>query len=1333
MKRLFRRLKSDKDLNASSGPSKNAKNGKKKAGTDEPDEFDRDRAWWETDEDVAYFRAQAQRTQTLQEARAFLDAQLKGAVSPPFFDDIVLDPGAAAGKTPEELLLQQHALSASMQAFALGRFGEAKQYLLALSGSEHLPATWFRLSYICLYQGYRTEAAEYAEKAKQALMDDEKADKVQDRVKKKHERFKDLLKVWWACTVDEDYSVAKLEGPESLSELMEWAYEKWLVGLEGKDYDSTSCFLLIMYCDVTGSNPYYPGRGHVVEAIMENRLRSQHYADIFQLIIYSEKSRGWGDGARLQRELEKYPSSGRLSADHTALLAAVKVHRAEQLEKDGMAGKEREKLYMAALKDYKKSGHAWGHLTIKLRQLLYEKSAPLTFRSKVAEADKLQAKFIQGMVDVTEGFAVADFPKRQMDYYEKLFEMLAPTSEQTSYDMACELRGLYRRTGRWGRYWATHLMVMAFEVMQVPELGSFLEDAQNVPQVFLDADPALPVMRTRILFFVAYRTGDADRVVEHGHAFLEAMLMQHGEAVASEVAEILGAALMVFDPQALDVEKRMERFEEGRQLLWTWAQKDFRGARDALCVRKNFVLARGLLEFKNLMPDPEAAVEEAKKALAEARQLGGGGGRPPPKFSFLSLGGQPEAAEQRERKATFAIRYALVESLLFDEWEVEAIKVADAALREHGQYAAQDVIAQLKLHTARRRLRYTDTLQDAQTKHDTLVVAVKELAEALDVFAQTAQISDILECKYWQAAALVKADQPEAANEVLVTCVKLLDILMDDAPVASGGGVSSLRYKRSLATSTGVRRIFALGLQIALAAGDEQRDLAWQWAQHAKARALADMLRLNGSQMDRVPAVYFDGLAWAYRHDAYVEMSVDALAPLLRMSTLAKRLKAPPGSGGARLEERADIKREMHELKGIMRQDPTGSLAGSLAVLTGAPASLDDLRWVSLCTSERVLFFDWVAVGDVLYLIRVEIADAVVFPPTRPGERPAEVDPRIRVRKLGITVGEVEHWRYSGVEGSRYLDRREMSGPDAYENLNMLRALVEPLKELSEPGDILVLCPTAPMHGIPLHAIGIEEDEDGEMTVLLERNPVVYTYSHSVLRQCVARAKSNVSSRRGAAFFGVYEHLPGRENDAEPARIVQTLEALAGQTQFEENCVFMLNDAVTPDVFRDEVSKAASLVHFHGHTLDAGVALEQALVLAGQARFSAEDAFDLELAQAPHVTLIACASTDQATAPGDEPLGILSALLFAGAGSAVGTLWKTASADGRAFSKEFYEAFEEDECLIGRVFDVDAGVRVINLARAVQRAALASKAKNETEAPYHWATFVLYGCWFGRG
>jgi len=109
-----------------------------------------------------------------------------------------------------------------------------------------------------------------------------------------------------------------------------------------------------------------------------------------------------------------------------------------------------------------------------------------------------------------------------------------------------------------------------------------------------------------------------------------------------------------------------------------------------------------------------------------------------------------------------------------------------------------------------------------------------------------------------------------------------------------------------------------------------------------------------------------------------------------------------------------------------------------------------------------------------------------------------------------------------------------------------------------------------------------------------------------------------------------------------------------------------------------------------------------------------------------YVTLIACEGGIQDfSLQGDEPLGLLSIFLIGGATSALGALWPIQSTTGRKFTQIFYNYF------ISHVDRTEFGP-IVNLAMALQHTSLCVRACTETQTPYHWAAFVLYGAWFCR-
>ncbi|KAF2475377.1 uncharacterized protein BDR25DRAFT_212787 [Lindgomyces ingoldianus] len=168
---------------------------------------------------------------------------------------------------------------------------------------------------------------------------------------------------------------------------------------------------------------------------------------------------------------------------------------------------------------------------------------------------------------------------------------------------------------------------------------------------------------------------------------------------------------------------------------------------------------------------------------------------------------------------------------------------------------------------------------------------------------------------------------------------------------------------------------------------------------------------------------------------------------------------------------------------------------------------------------------------------------------------------------------------------------------------------------------------------------------------------------------------------------------------------------------------FASGNEVTRDVFMSR-SRGVRLLHYHGHAYleaaqrrDRALQLEPRLATAGlpwdDGLLSVMEIFDLQLDSAV-VVLLACASGEDDVAPNDDPLGLLSAFLCAGATSVIATRWPTQTSDAREFAKSFYK----------RVFSSRKD-GIVNLAVAVQAAVLELWEDWDEDDPYHWAQFQL--------
>ena len=381
------------------------------------------------------------------------------------------------------------------------------------------------------------------------------------------------------------------------------------------------------------------------------------------------------------------------------------------------------------------------------------------------------------------------------------------------------------------------------------------------------------------------------------------------------------------------------------------------------------------------------------------------------------------------------------------------------------------------------------------------------------------------------------------------------------------------------------------------------------------------------------------------------------------------------------------------------------------------PVSLQDLRWMAQAENQRIVFVDWAAPITPYhpYILLTVHFEGHEFEFAN-----------IKTARVALSKDDVEKWK------SRYLNPRRMKDDNALRDLSIIDGLVKPLGEFTGKDDLLILSPTASLYNIPLHALKVDGD------ILLQRNPVVYIPSFSVLRQCLKSLEAPKKDLRQrpdwkAAVMSAYQELPD-ETQA-------VADAMQGLAQSLGTHAVTEND-LTLAVFQT-MAERANLIHFHGHgEFNASNTLEHSLILgrngaekvsgdtkddgaesATKEEISIREIMQLHL-RSPHVTLIACLSgLQQVNEEGDEPLGLVPAFLLAGATSIVSTLWTIRSEDGRKFTEAFYSYF-----LAGPA--EGALGPVVNLARALQSSVLLIQSENTTCQPYHWAGFVLYGAWF---
>ncbi|MEV6201769.1 CHAT domain-containing protein [Streptomyces sp. NPDC051771] len=269
---------------------------------------------------------------------------------------------------------------------------------------------------------------------------------------------------------------------------------------------------------------------------------------------------------------------------------------------------------------------------------------------------------------------------------------------------------------------------------------------------------------------------------------------------------------------------------------------------------------------------------------------------------------------------------------------------------------------------------------------------------------------------------------------------------------------------------------------------------------------------------------------------------------------------------------------------------------------------------------------------------------------------------------------------------------REMAEdmPDLFQRI--LSPLVDPLADRLGPEDTLLICPTGPLHHVPFHALA-----PGGGPILLERNPVAYLPSVSLLRTLAHRG---VPAGRGAVVVGD----PG--GDLPYAREEASVLAarLGGRPLLGPEAT---RERVLADVAGAGVLHAACHASFRDDDpLGSGLVLADG-VLTGH-DILRQDWHDVRLA-----VLSACETGLGGVGRTDDMLGLSRSLLFAGVRSLVMTLWRVPDRSTARIMDDFHEL-----ALTGE-----------SPARALRTAMLAARSRPDSARLDRWAAFCLLGEW----
>jgi tetratricopeptide (TPR) repeat protein len=497
-------------------------------------------------------------------------------------------------------------------------------------------------------------------------------------------------------------------------------------------------------------------------------------------------------------------------------------------------------------------------------------------------------------------------------------------------------------------------------------------------------------------------------------------------------------------------------WDEGLEILSTWAARDDARADDHAAATKRELIAQGLVQIFHFSPSrggrPDvlaAAAGAVEAATVAVRKL-------PPSSSAQRIGnlGQLRSQLAQARRDTDGAEKALTEAI--DAYEaggylLEAANTSfmlgcfalNRANVDPERYGNE---AQARLFNALRYYESAGMRDWAADAHFMLAQLYANTSVLLEGEAR-AQIAE---------RALGHIAEAERSYDTIRRAYSARSTL--EARI----GKQTFVEKSA--------RIYDLALQILLRQAAPALEI-WRWAQRGKARSLGDAL----------------GAAAAPTPDLLAGLEAD---PATR-SLLERERSISEKVRGAAPSEWSLLEADLRTIHASMAQQP--ALRRYLDLRVGAAVDGEELGRLLFAAAgdTRTACVDWFAVRGQIYIS--------VF--RSPGD--------VVVERTPLSVEQVRAWLGAHFNPNTFRPTLREDEPSL---LRELDALVEPLGRLSAEEDLLVLSPTAPLHALPLHALHVRG------APLILRNPVAYTPNLGSLRACFARGEGRTRFRSVALF-----------------------------------------------------------------------------------------------------------------------------------------------------------------------------------------------------------------------
>jgi CHAT domain-containing protein len=263
---------------------------------------------------------------------------------------------------------------------------------------------------------------------------------------------------------------------------------------------------------------------------------------------------------------------------------------------------------------------------------------------------------------------------------------------------------------------------------------------------------------------------------------------------------------------------------------------------------------------------------------------------------------------------------------------------------------------------------------------------------------------------------------------------------------------------------------------------------------------------------------------------------------------------------------------------------------------------------------------------------------------------------------------------------------------------------VEPILKWAEPDDYLYLVPHDALHYLPLHTLKVEGG------YLVERNPVLYTPSASVLKYCQAKRKGRREKALVLGDSAPDRPLPYAREEAFQVADLFGTQPYVGQDarkslvkerlEREREDIDILHFACHGDFHHQQALKSGVLMAPEPNGEKEPAELETTLNGLPISRYlTAEEFFGMEM-RADLVTLSACKSGFNQLRPGDELFGLMRALIYAGTPSVVMTLWEVDDISTELLIVRFYQRLKAGDTKVEALQKAQLYVKNLTAAEA---------------------------------